>query len=144
MRWKGPDGYWASDDPALVDVSAVHAWISRESYWAKGRPRDVMARAIERSLVVGLYCADGTQVGFARYVTDKATFAYLCDVFVDSAHRGHGLGSFLAETAINHPDVRGLHQLLATAPERTLYQRLGFGPLASSQRWMEKRHGPVS
>lgn len=143
MRWEGSDGYWISDDTSLVDVARVHAWISGESYWAKGRSRDVMARAIERSLVIGLYCADGTQAGFARFVTDKATFAYLCDVFVDSAHRGHGLGTFLAETAIGHPDVRGLHQLLATAPERTLYRRLGFGPLGSSQRWLELRPGQV-
>jgi GNAT superfamily N-acetyltransferase len=139
MRWEGPDGYWASDDRALVDVCAVHAWMSREAYWAKGRPRDVMARAIEHSLVVGLYAADGTQAGFARFVTDYATFAWLCDVFVDSAHRGHGLGTFLVEAAIGHPDLRGLLQVLATAPERSLYRRLGFVPLGNAERWMEGR-----
>jgi GNAT superfamily N-acetyltransferase len=137
VRWEGPDGYWASDDRALVDVSAVHAWMSLEAYWAKGRPLEVMARAIENSLVVGLYSADGTQAGFARFVTDDATFAWLCDVFVDSAHRGHGLGSFLVETAIRHPGVLGMRQVLATAPERSLYHRLGFRPLASPERWME-------
>lgn len=138
MRWEGPDGYWASDDPALVDVSLVHAWLSRESYWAEGRPRDVVARSIKHSLVVGLYSADGLQAGFARFVTDYATFAWLCDVFVDSAHRSRGLGTFLAEAAISHPDVRGLRQLLATTPERTLYLRHGYTPLASPERWMER------
>ena len=66
MRWHGPEGYWASDDPALIDVDLVHDWISRESYWAKDRPRDVMARSIEQSLVLGLYTREGEQVGFAR------------------------------------------------------------------------------
>ena len=87
MRWPGPDGYWASDERALIDLARVHAWISGESYWAEGRPYDVMARAIENSLVLGLYSAEGTQVGFARFVTDYATFAWLCDVFVDPSAR---------------------------------------------------------
>ncbi len=97
MRQAGPDGYWVSDDPALIDVPRVHHWISEESYWAKGRPYEAMVRAIEQSLVFGLYSADGTQAGFARQVTDRATFAWLCDVFVDPEHRGHGLGSFLVQ-----------------------------------------------
>jgi hypothetical protein len=71
MKWPGPDGYWASDDRALIDVGRVHAWISGESYWAEGRPPDVMARAIETSLMIGLYSAEGTQVGVARLVTDS-------------------------------------------------------------------------
>ena len=141
MKWEGPDGYWASDDPALVDVPAVHAWMSRESYWAKGRTLDVMTRAIEHSLVVGLYCSDGPQVGLARFVTDYATFAWLCDVFVDAAHRGRGLGTFLVETAVSHPDVRGLRQVLATEPGRTLYQRFGFVPLPNPERWQEQLPG---
>jgi GNAT superfamily N-acetyltransferase len=141
MKWEGPDGYWASDDPALVDVPAVHAWMSRESYWAEGRTLDVMTRAIEHSLVVGLYCADGVQVGLARFVTDYATFAWLCDVFVDAAHRGRGLGTFLVETAVSHPDVRGLRQVLATEPGRTLYQRFGFVPLPNPERWQEQLPG---
>ena len=138
MRWPGPDGYWASDEPALIDLVRVHAWISGESYWAEGRPRDVMARAIENSLVVGLYSAEGTQVGFARFVTDYATFGWLCDVFVDSAHRGHRLGTFLVETTVDHPDVRGIRQILATEPGRSLYTRFGYGPLTRPERWMER------
>ncbi len=141
MRWSGPDGYWASDDRNLIRVSQVHAWLSREAYWAQGRPAEVVARSIEHSLVVGLYAADGEQVGFARFVTDYATFGWLCDVFVDTAHRGHGLGSFLARTAIEHPAVAGIQQVLATAPGRTLYSRHGYAPLASAERWMERRPG---
>ncbi len=139
MRQAGPDGYWVSDDPALIDVPRVHAWISEESYWARGRSYEAMAKAIEHSLVFGLYAADGTQAGFARHVTDRATFAWLCDVFVDRAHRGHGLGSFLVQVATGHPDVAGIRQVLSTAPERTLYRQFGFGGLAAPERWMERR-----
>jgi GNAT superfamily N-acetyltransferase len=138
MKWTGPDGYWASDDRALIDIGRVHAWISGESYWAEGRRGDVMARAIETSLVIGLYSADGTQVGVARLVTDYATFAWLCDVFVDTAHRGRGLGTFLVDSAVGHPDVRGLRQVLVAEPGRSLYARFGFRPLAKPERWMER------
>jgi GNAT superfamily N-acetyltransferase len=138
MKWPGPDGYWASDERALIDLARVHAWISGESYWAEGRPRDVMTRAIENSLVLSLYAAGGTQVGFARFVTDYATFAWLCDVFVDAAHRGHGLGTFLVDTVVGHPDVRGVRQILAAEPGRSLYARFGYRTLARPERWMER------
>ncbi|HUD37433.1 MAG TPA: GNAT family N-acetyltransferase [Streptosporangiaceae bacterium] len=139
MREAGPDGYWVSDDPALVDVDLVHRWISEDSYWAKGRSHQAMVKAIENSLVFGLYAADGSQAGFARHVTDRATFSWLCDVFVDGAHRGHGLGSFLVRVAVSHPDVAGIRQVLSTAPERTLYRQFGFDNLATPERWMERR-----
>ena len=138
MRWPGPGGYWASDERALIDLARVHAWISGESYWAEGRPREAMARAIENSLVLGLYSAEGTQVGFARFVTDYATFAWLCDVFVDAGHRGQGLGTFLVDTAVGHPDVRGVRQILATEPGRSLYGRFGYRPLPHPERWMDR------
>ena len=139
MRWDGPDGYWASDDPSLIDVRAVHAWMSGESYWAAGRPFDVTVRSIENSLVVGLYAADGTQAGFARFVTDYATYAWLCDVFVAAAHRRRGVGTFLVETAVGHPLVRDVRQTLMAEPGRSLYRRQGFTPLANPERWMERR-----
>ncbi len=100
MRWEGPDGYWISDDSSLVDVDLVHGWMSEQSYWANGRTHEVMARSIEHSLVLGLYTAGGEQAGFARLVTDRATFAWLCDVFVAAEHRGTGTGSFLVQTAV--------------------------------------------
>jgi GNAT superfamily N-acetyltransferase len=138
MRWDGPDGYFASDDAALVDIKRVHKWMSEESYWAAGRSSEVMVRAVENSLVVGLYTADGEQAGFARFVTDYATFGWLCDVFIDSAHRGNGLGSFLVRAAVDHPAVRDLRQVLATIPERTLYRQVGYGDLRNPERWQER------
>jgi GNAT superfamily N-acetyltransferase len=138
MRWEGPDGYWASDDRSLIDVRKVHAWMSDESYWAKGRPFDVMARSIENSLVLGLYSAEGVQAGFARFVTDYATFAWLCDVFVDASQRSRELGTFLVETAVSHPDVRKVRQVLMAEPGRGIYRRQGYAPLARPERWMER------
>ncbi len=141
MAWTGagPDGYWVSDDKALLDTERVHGWMSRESYWAAGRTREVTERSIEHSLCVGLYAPDGAgQVGFARVVTDYATFCWLCDVFVDAAHRGAGAGTFLVQTALGHPDVAGLRTVLMAAPERSLYRRLGFGTLIRAERWMER------
>ena len=138
MRWEGPDGYWVSDDTGLVDIGKVHAWMSEQSYWASGRPLQVMAFAIENSLVLGLYSAEGRQAGFARLVTDYATFGWLCDVFVDSGLRGGGLGAFLVETAVNHPAMRGVRQVLMAEPGRSIYRRQGFTELASPERWMER------
>lgn len=140
MRWDGPDGYWASDERDLIDVARVHAWLSHEAYWAKGRPYDVVARSIQHSLVIGLYSADGDLAGFARWVTDYATFGWLCDVFVDPALQGHGLGSFLVQIAISHPALGPIRQVLAAIPGRTLYARHGYAPLASPERWMERRN----
>jgi GNAT superfamily N-acetyltransferase len=141
VRVTGPNGYWASDDPGLIDVDRVHEWMSQESYWAQGRTREVMARAIDHSLSLGLYAPDGTQAGYARLVTDWATFAWLCDVFVDTAHRGQGLGSFLVAQAVGHPDVADIRQVLMAEPGRTIYRRLGYGDLRSPERWMERPGG---
>jgi len=138
VRWEGPAGYWASDDASLLDVDTVHGWISRESYWAAGRSRDVMARSIEHSLVLGLYAPDDTQAGFARMVTDRATFGWLCDVFVAAEHRAKGVGTFLVRMTVEHPDVVGIRQLLMATPGRSLYRRHGFGDLQRPERWMER------
>jgi len=138
VRVTGPDGYWVSDDQDLVDVARVHGWLSQESYWAAGQPYEVTARAIKHSLSVGLYAPDGTQAGYARLVTDQATFAWLCDVFVDAASRGRGLGSFLVAQAIGHPAVADIRQVLMAEPGRTIYRRHGYGDLIRAQRWMER------
>lgn len=138
MKWNGPDGYWASDDPALIDPDLVYRWLSTESYWATGRPRDVVVRSIRHSLVIGLYTAGGEQVGFARHVTDRATFSWLCDVFVAAPHRGSGIGSFLVRTAVDHPDVTATRQVLKATPGRSLYRRHGYGDLLQPERWMER------
>lgn len=138
MRVTRPDGYWVSDDPSLIDVLRVHGWISRESYWAVGQPYEVMARSLQHSLALGLYSPEDVLVGFARLVTDRATFAWLCDVFVDTAYRGRGLGTFLVEAATGHPDVVGVRQVLMAQPGRSLYRRLGFDDLVDPERWLER------
>jgi GNAT superfamily N-acetyltransferase len=138
VQWNGPDGYFASDDVSLIDVAWVHEWLANRAYWALGRSYDTVAASIAGSLSIGLYSAETSQVGFARFVTDGATFAWLCDVFVDSDHEGRGLGSFMVESALEHPSLAGVRVVLATAPERTLYRRFGFLPLARPERWMER------
>ena len=140
MRRNGPDGHWVSDERELVDVAAVHRWLSDESYWAQGRSLAVVQRSIDASLPYGLYRADGAQVGFCRWVTDRATFAWLADVFVDAAARGAGLGKFLVGTATDDPAIRDLPlQLLGTRDAHGLYAQFGFVPVPEPGRWMERR-----
>lgn len=136
-QWTRPDGHWISDDRALMDVDLVHHWMSTQSYWARGRPRDVTERAIAGSLNFGLFANDGNQVGFCRWVTDGATFAWLCDVFIDRDHRGDGLGMFLVKTAIQHPTASGLRLLLGTGDAHELYRKFGFTSITQPERLME-------
>ncbi len=125
-----------STDPALLDVDAICGFLSR-SYWAGERPRERIERSLQHSLVFGVY--DGErQVGLARLVTDYTTFAWLCDVFVDEEYRGRGIGKWLMETIVAHPELRGLKRfLLVTADAHGLYSQYGFTPLANPQGWME-------
>lgn len=129
--------YRISTDPSLVDVEVVHRFLSEESYWARGRVRDVVEQSIAHSpLVVGAY-RDGRQVGFARMVTDLTTFAWLCDVFVLGEARGSGLGVAMVGTIVEHPAVAGIkRQFLATADAHGLYARYGYAPLTEPERWM--------
>jgi GNAT superfamily N-acetyltransferase len=140
--WKGPGGYWVSDDESLIDVALVHEWLSTLSYWAENRPRSTTEKAIDRSLNLGLYDAGGAQAGFCRWVTDGATFAWLCDVFVGPAQRGNGLGVFLVQVALAHPEVQGLRLLLGTKDAHELYRRFGFAAPAHPDRFMEIRPDP--
>jgi GNAT superfamily N-acetyltransferase len=129
-------GYTISSDPARVDLDVVHGFLSRDSYWAKGVPRDVVARAIANSLVFGVYQGDD-QVAFARVVSDRATFAWLSDVFVLPAHRGRGLARRLVEAVLAHPDLQGLRFfLLKTADAHGLYQRFGFRAPSDPDRFL--------
>jgi GNAT superfamily N-acetyltransferase len=121
------DGYTASNDPARLDVDAIHAFLTA-CYWSTGIPHATVARALAHSLGFGLYAPDGAQVGFVRVVTDQATFAYLCDVYVLDAHRGRGLGEWLVGFALADPALRDLRRLiLATRDAHGLYERFGFG-----------------
>lgn len=135
-----PEGYTLSDDPARVDVDLVYRWLSTDAYWALGRSRDVIGRAVAGSGVYGVYHPDGRQVAFARVVTDSATFAWLCDVYVDRAERGHGLGTWMVGVIRDTLAAQGLFRiLLATADAHGVYAKLGFAPLARPDRWMEHR-----
>jgi GNAT superfamily N-acetyltransferase len=132
--------YLISTDPARVDVVAVHRFVAEESYWAQGRSFEVQRRAIEHSaLVVGAYTVRGEQVGFARMVTDLATWAWLCDVYVMTEHRGGGLGTATVRTIVEHPDVARIRwQFLATRDAHELYARFGYRPLDDPARWMHR------
>lgn len=142
MEWTR-DGYTISDDPARVDVAAVHRYLTEESYWARGVPRDVVERSVAGSLPFGLHAPDGSLAGFARVVTDRATYGYLADVFVLDAHRGRGLGVWLVEVVLGHPDLRGLRRwVLFTEDAHGLYARFGFGPAATPERYMERAREP--
>jgi GNAT superfamily N-acetyltransferase len=130
-EWTAPDGYVVSTDPGRLDVDGVHHFLTT-AYWSAGIPRDVVLRSIANSLPFGLYAPSGQQAGFARVVTDRATYAYLGDVYVEERHRGRGLGKFLIACVVAHPDLRGLRRwALATADAHALYARYGFGPPAN-------------
>lgn len=135
-----PDGaYRITADAAEMDVDAVHRALAA-SYWAAGVPREVVERAMRHSLCFAVL--HGRElVAFCRLVTDRATFAYLADVFVVEAHRGRGLSKALVARALAHPDLQGLRRvLLATRDAHALYARYGFTALAAPERWMEIHH----
>ena len=128
--------YRISTDSSEQDVEAIHAYLSG-SYWAEGIPRELIAKAIAGSLCVGIF-ENLEQVAFAWVITDRATFAYLCDVYVLEAHRGRGLATWLIETIVAHPDLQGLRRfVLATRDAHSLYEKFGFVPLARPEIFME-------
>ncbi len=134
------EGYEISSDPSRLDVEAIWTFL-HTAYWSAGVERDVVERSIEGSVVFGLYAPDGSQAGFARLVTDEATFAWLADLFVFDEHRGRGIGVMLAEAAVAHASALGLRQvLLATADAHGLYERFRF-ELTEPGRYMVHRPG---
>jgi len=135
------DGYRVSTDPALLDVATIHSFLSERSYWAQGRTLEVTRTAIANSLCFGLYAPDGSQVAFARVVTDYVTFAWLCDVFVLEEHRGQGLGKWLVACVTSHPALHGINAfILATRDAQELYSRYGaFEVLTQPQNWMRRQ-----
>ena len=121
-----------------LDIGLIHDFLSRCSHWARGIPRETVERAIAHSLCFGLYC-DGMQIGFARVVTDEATFAYMADVLVVAEHRGAGLGQFLVEAILAHEPLQGLRRwLLVTSKAASLYQRCGFIDPVASCTYLER------
>jgi GNAT superfamily N-acetyltransferase len=136
MLWK-KNGFTVSTDREKLDRDAIHRFLA-ESYWARGIPRDVVDRSIENSVCFGLY-AEEKMIGFARVISDAATFGYLSDVFVLPSHRGRGLATWFMEVVMGHPDFRGIRRwMLATADAHGLYRKVGFTQLSKPERIMEK------
>jgi GNAT superfamily N-acetyltransferase len=132
------DGYEIDTAAGRLNVTQVHAWLATDAYWAMGRSEDVMVRAVRNSLCFGLYAPDGRQVGFARAVTDLATFAYLCDVYVAPEARGQGLGTWLAGAATQYLSGHGLRRvMLATRDAHGVYHKVGYAPLSRPEHWLE-------
>lgn len=141
MRRELPEGFELDDDRERIDREAVHAFISGESYWGRGRTRELVDRTLEGSLrVVGLYLGED-QVGFARAVSDGATMAYLADVYVLEPYRGRGLGVELVREIIDGGELGEMHWLLHTADASELYARLGFRPGPLRYPLMERPRG---
>ena len=129
-------GVVVDDDPARLDMDVIHGFLAK-TYWSQGIPREVVERAVRNSLCFGLYEGEH-QVGFARVVTDRATFAYLADVFVLESHRGRGLSKLLVAEILGHPSLQGLRRwVLATRDAHSLYAQYGFKALAAPERFME-------
>jgi len=137
-RWE-QDGFTIDTDPARLDVAMIHDYLSRESYWATGIPLEIVRRSLEHSLNFGVY-GGAEQVGFARVITDFATYAYVGDVFVLEAWRGRGLSKWLMRVIVEHPELQGFRRWsLLTRDAHGLYRQVGFTPLAAPERWMERR-----
>jgi GNAT superfamily N-acetyltransferase len=130
--------YLVSDDPARLDVTAIHAYLTR-SYWCEGIPLEVVQRSVQNSLCIGAYAETGAQVGLTRFVTDFATFCYVCDVYVLEEHRRHGLSKAMLALAVAHPRLQGLRRWnLVTRDAHGLYAQFGFMPVAKPDRYMER------
>ena len=131
------DGFTVSTDPARLDLDAVHGFL-RDCYWAKDIPREVCERSIRNAIPFGVY-EDAAQIGFARVVSDRATMAYVGDVFILEPWRGRGLSKWLMECITSHPELQGLRRwFLLTRDAHKLYAQHGFTPLRSPDRWMER------
>lgn len=136
VEWHRGD-YTLSTDRARIDMDRTHHFLAEQSYWAKGMPRELIARSIRGAITLGVYHVD-EQVGFARVITDCTRIAYLVDVFIDPAHRGHGLGTWLAEAIRTHPDLKQVTRwLLATLDAHEVYARAGWKPVKNPDWLME-------
>jgi GNAT superfamily N-acetyltransferase len=148
------EGYLLTTDPGRVDIDLVHGWLAEQSYWAKGRDRAVVERSIAGSRNYSVFedavyddsvYDDARQAAFARAVTDGATFAWICDVFVDEEHRGEGLGSWLVESIVQDLALDGVQRfVLATRDAHAVYRRCGFAALEGADRWMEIDERPTT
>jgi GNAT superfamily N-acetyltransferase len=137
MQFLLPENYTISTDKNLIDVHAVHQYLSIESYWAQNIPVATVARCLENSLCFGVYF-EKKQIGFARVISDYTTFAYLCDVYILEAHRGKQLSKCLMQTIMAHEHLQGLRRwILATADAHELYRQFGWNNASKPERYME-------
>ncbi len=135
-HWQRGD-YTITTDKTHLDIDVIHGFLNT-SYWAAGRSAETIRISIENSLVFGIFKSN-EQVGFARIITDYATFAWIADVFVLDAHRGKGLSKWLMEVIISHPELQGFRRwVLATKDAHDLYRKYGFTELTRPERWMER------
>ena len=140
MEWHRRE-FTISTDPERQDIGIIHGFLTR-SYWSPGIPLETVRAAVQNSMPFGVFRGDA-QVGFARLITDRTSFAYIADVFVLEEYRGQGLATWLAEVIVAHPELQGLRRwMLATVDAHGLYAKVGFKPLAAPERWME-RHFPA-
>jgi len=131
------EGYRISSVQSEMNAESIHEFIS-QSYWAKGIPLETLKKAIRNSLCFGIFNCEGTQVGFARMITDSATYAYLADVYVLEEYRGKGLSKWLMQEIMSHPELQGLRRMtLATLDAHGLYEKYGFSELAKPEIFME-------
>jgi GNAT superfamily N-acetyltransferase len=129
-----------TDDRSRLDPELIYYYLSKESYWAKDIPRETVLRSIENSLCIGVYTPTNGQIGLARVITDSATFAWLCDVFILEAYRGRGLGKALIQTVLTHPQLQTIRRMgLGTFDAHGLYAQFGFTALTEPALHMEKR-----
>jgi GNAT superfamily N-acetyltransferase len=140
QEWQRGEFVISTDDHRL-DVSFIHSFLKNSSYWGQGRSLELVARSVEHSLNFGLFKGT-TQIGFARIVTDYATFAWVCDVFILDEHRGQGLSKWLLEVMTTHSRLQGLRRwALMTRDAHELYRRFGFSELRLPDRWLERLEG---
>ena len=139
MNWQ-KESFQITTDKTRLDIGYIHHYLSNESYWSPGIPREIVQKAIEGSLCFGLF--DGTEpIGFGRVITDSATFAYLADVFVAENYRGRGLGKWLISVILNHPDLQSIRSwMLMTRDAHSLYSGYGFKPLEDPSKLMRRHH----
>jgi GNAT superfamily N-acetyltransferase len=137
------DGYELSTDASRLDLPAIRAFLHDEAYWSLGVPAEIVDRSIQNSIAFGVYDSTGELAAFARVVTDRAAIAYLGDVFVRESHRRRGLGKWLVESVLEHPDLRLIRTfLLGTADAHGLYERFGFESQSGSTKWMALSRDP--
>lgn len=139
------DNYLISTDKSLLCIDDIHRFLSHKAYWCLGIPKEVVSKAIENSLCFGLFDETSKkQVGFARVVTDKATFAWICDVYIEEAYRGRSLSKWLMEVLLSHPDLLSLRRVcLATKDAHDLYKMYGFKVTETPQNWMEVKDNDI-